>query len=688
MTKNYRLVLFLIEIAALAIVSYVCTGNIMNALSNMWFSSGLLMILLLSLIDQPFFSKDSNVFVNAVTAFLALMLVQKNHWGWIFWTFFGVTVYLLVSSYILMLLRENPLNKENKLIQFFSRLNHIVGKPQIIFSAFFLWGAFLEFGFHNTKAVPLFWYWFFVILIDTSSLAKYVAEIISMKKDELDTFAIGHILGVQGRNILLVKLFPPSKRKTVKVFNIIDYKLKSNREPGKGIIIDSYLLNEEQWIKVLKLDKELECIPSDKKTISEDICYAVDFQDEKDIPFLKSFIGVVTENSDVSKICFIYSSHITVETGMLVEIHLNGKKIIYQIFNGLTKQELLEEKNKSDMIVATAIQLGIWDSANNCFNKYGWVPPINTPVHILSNQESSALQDGFIELGNVPNTSFPIIMNVNTAISHHMAVLGVTGTGKSVFVRHLLKKYGELGNKKIFIVDFTGEHKRKFQNLTPFMSSTDEKTVYDNFVKINAELDKFPNQRNLSIIENSNSQIETIINNAINSFLHSKECIKIIELPDVQNSQNIFDFTKVLFKQIFKIAKENLDQTSFPQMCIVLEEAHTIIPEWNFASEASRNSQASMNAISQIALQGRKYNVGLLVIAQRTANVSKTILTQCNSIISFAEYDNTSVEFLTNYFGESVASILPTLKPRQAIAAGKAFSSTVPMIFQVPEIQE
>lgn len=123
-------------------------------------------------------------------------------------------------------------------------------------------------------------------------------------------------------------------------------------------------------------------------------------------------------------------------------------------------------------------------------------------------------------------------------------------------------------------------------------------------------------------------------------------------------------------------------------MCIVLEEAHTIIPEWNFASESSKNGQASMNAISQIALQGRKYNVGLLVIAQRTANVSKTVLTQCNSIISFTEYDKTSIDFLANYYGESIASILPTLKFRQAVAAGKAFSSTVPMIFEVPEIKD
>lgn len=688
MTKNYRLILFLIEIVALLVISHICTGSLMNALSNMWFSSGLMMILLLSLVDQPFFSKDSNVFVNAVTAFLALLLIDDDAKNWIFCFFLSVTLYLLISSYVLMLLRKNPINEEKNGVRFFSKFNHVIGRPQVLFSAFFLWGAFLEFGFNNSKVAPLFWYWLVVILVDTSSLTKIIVDAISNKKDEFDNSAIGNILGVQGRNILLVKLFPPNKRSSVKVYNIVDYKLKSNHEPGKGIIIDSYLLNEEQWIKVLKLDKELECVKPDSKKVSEDVCYAVDLQENNKIPFLKSFIGVVTENSDVSKICFIYSSHLVIETGMLVEVCVSGKKVIYQIFNGLTRQELLEEKNKSDMILATALQLGVWDAANNRFDKFGWVPPINTPVHILSEQVITPLSNGFVELGKVPNTSFPVIMDVDTAISHHMAVLGVTGTGKSVFVRNLLRKYEMHGNKKIFIIDFTGEHKKKFSCITPFASPADESTIYDCFNKINTEMEKFANQRNQSIIDSSNNKIETLIDASINSFISAQETIKIIELPDVQNSQNIFDFTRVLFKRIFKIAKDNLENAEFPKMCIVLEEAHTIIPEWNFASESSRNSQASMNAISQIALQGRKYNVGLLVVAQRTANVSKTVLTQCNSIISFTEYDKTSIEFLANYFGESMANILPTLKPRQAIAAGKAFSSTVPMIFQVPEIQE
>lgn len=135
---------------------------------------------------------------------------------------------------------------------------------------------------------------------------------------------------------------------------------------------------------------------------------------------------------------------------------------------------------------------------------------------------------------------------------------------------------------------------------------------------------------------------------------------------------------------MFHIAKT---QGNFgKRICIVLEEAHTVIPEWNFSGVSEKVSQPLLNSIAQIALQGRKYNVGLLVIAQRTANVSKTILTQCNTIISFQEFDKTSSEFLSNYFGQEISKSLPKLKFRQAIVAGKALKSNVPMIFEVPEL--
>ena len=293
MNKSYRLGLFAIELILLIIIAQICTGNCINAFSNLWFSSGLLMLILLSLIDQPFFSKDANIFVNAVTAFLALLIVETSSRDWIFWTFFGIVIYLLFSSYILMWLRKNPLNEENKFIQFLSRFNRFIGKPQVLFSAFFLWGAILQFGISNRESAPIFWYWLIVILLDTSSFSKFIVDLFMKKKEENFSSAIGTILGVQGRNVLLVKMFPLSQRKTVSIFEPVEFLLKSNKKNGKGIIIESYLLNEEQWAKILinstDLNKDLELF-GNKGKMSEDIVYKLDIPNDKKIPFLDTFI--------------------------------------------------------------------------------------------------------------------------------------------------------------------------------------------------------------------------------------------------------------------------------------------------------------------------------------------------------------------------------------------------------------
>lgn len=292
-------------------------------------------------------------------------------------------------------------------------------------------------------------------------------------------------------------------------------------------------------------------------------------------------------------------------------------------------------------------------------------------------------------VGYIPDTKYPVILNMDLAITHHMAILGVTGSGKSVFSRNLIRQYLTYNDTKIIIVDFTGEYAKAFSDIktSNIIEKKDEETIYEKFEIVNNELEKFPNQQNKNLIKESNDEITTILNRSLNTFISDQnQMVSIIELPDVSNSQNILEYTKRLFKELFKIAKDN--KGKMKKICIVLEEAHTVIPEWNFSGESNKSSQNVLNSIAQIALQGRKYNVGLLVIAQRTANVSKTILTQCNTVVSFQEYDKTSIDFLSNYFGDDMASVLPTLKFRRAIAVGKAFKSNVPMIFEVPNIEE
>jgi hypothetical protein len=112
--------------------------------------------------------------------------------------------------------------------------------------------------------------------------------------------------------------------------------------------------------------------------------------------------------------------------------------------------------------------------------------------------------------------------------------------------------------------------------------------------------------------------------------------------------------------------------------CIVFEEAHSLIPEWN--AVASEGDRVATNGTAKAILQGRKYGLGCLVITQRTANVTKSILNQCNSIFALRVFDATGMEFLKNYIGEDYAGVLSTLEDRHAVVFGRASSCRDPVL--------
>jgi hypothetical protein len=309
---------------------------------------------------------------------------------------------------------------------------------------------------------------------------------------------------------------------------------------------------------------------------------------------------------------------------------------------------------------------------------------MNTSVFLSENIDIVEHSENEIELGNIPDTNYPVVADAETLVTHHTAILGITGTGKSVFTRNLIKTISK-DNTKTIVVDLTGEYQEKINGIVEIVSSTNATQIFDSISKIYGENAKFANQRDQFIITSNEETISNLLYKEIKAFVDSQNYIGLFNIPDITNSDNILEYTKYFFKILFKYAKENVSNN---KICVVLEEAHTLVPEYNSMGVADNSSKATVNTIAQIALQGRKYNVGFIVVAQRTANVSKTVLTQCNSIISFQELDKTSNDFLSSYLGGEYLDALKNLKPRTAIAVGKAFKSVVPMIFEVPIINE
>jgi DNA helicase HerA-like ATPase len=250
-------------------------------------------------------------------------------------------------------------------------------------------------------------------------------------------------------------------------------------------------------------------------------------------------------------------------------------------------------------------------------------------------------------VGHLPLSNYPIHVDIHEVVTHHSAILGITGTGKTVLAYELIRKMIDTGIRVL---------------------------VFDVSCDYALDLAEIPNLTKLTKPSD------------VHAFLASTSMLGIAEFQPTTTS--LPSATAATVHEVLVWAKQHLQTQGFqkPQakICVVFEEAHSLIPEWN--SAGSPADKDHVNRTSQTILQGRKYGVGALVITQRTANITKTILNQCNTIFALQSFDQTGLEFLKNYIGEQYAYALSTLLKRQVVIFGKASSSRRPVIARLNEV--
>lgn len=109
---------------------------------------------------------------------------------------------------------------------------------------------------------------------------------------------------------------------------------------------------------------------------------------------------------------------------------------------------------------------------------------------------------------------------------------------------------------------------------------------------------------------------------------------------------------------------------------IALEEAQNYIPEKNKKDKES----ISKKVFERIAREGRKYGISLLVSSQRPFELSKTVLSQCNSFIIHRlqnPEDQKYVRQLVSSANEDILQQLPILPQQHAIIMGDAVRTPV-----------
>jgi nucleotidyltransferase len=114
---------------------------------------------------------------------------------------------------------------------------------------------------------------------------------------------------------------------------------------------------------------------------------------------------------------------------------------------------------------------------------------------------------------------------------------------------------------------------------------------------------------------------------------------------------------------------------SFP-IVIVLEEAQNYIPEINRKDRTS----ISKKVFERIAREGRKYGISLIVSSQRPSELSKTVLSQCNSFVIHRlqnPEDQKYVKQLVSAANEDILAQLPILPQQHAIIMGDAVRTPI-----------
>ena len=157
--------------------------------------------------------------------------------------------------------------------------------------------------------------------------------------------------------------------------------------------------------------------------------------------------------------------------------------------------------------------------------------------------------------------------------------------------------------------------------------------------------------------------------------------VKIIDFSEVPS-----DILPLIVSLVARLAF-SLQQWMVPEkrhpVALFCDEAHLYIPD---RSEGNAANDVSISIFERIAKEGRKYGVGLVVISQRPSEVNRTVLSQCNNLVSMrltnAEDQGVVRRLLPDSLG-GFSDLLPILDTGEALVVGDA--SLLPSRIRIAE---
>lgn len=691
-----------------------------NKLNLVLVTTGLALILS-SYISEPYFSKPVDVITRWTAIFLFIIGLNSNNYISLYkYWIIASGIFITISLTLILLHSWRRFEKQQRIaVDFICK----VSRPQIVFTILYFdivislfnnksaeYPVLIGFGFLLVINKPVIW-----IVEFTTSFFTKISSVTDNSK------FLGQIIGHESADLYKIEITAenPFKQKELKGKLVF---LENITNGIIGIILNERILLGKKWLDIITLrDTQNNTISFNLKSslplIGEksifsksNAVYLLDIESIQEglqeilnkNPIVANFdklIGIVWEGSTINKIRFnkLFSDQLQIERsigeGSIVQTKIAGKDVLYQIIDARTNEESLEYKDSHGFIIGTAQKLGKYINKTNELNTVKWLPEIYTPIFLLNPLETDYQVHNFI--GKLPNTNYGIpIKRYDELVTHNTAILGILGIGKSCLTFELLQKLINNTDVKIFCIDLTNQYSRE---LSLYLNKD---LIQDDFSPaIRSEIkDAIKTGNN----DNSKSwgnvpEYRKILSNELDIFIESQKRI-LVTNPDWHNVEkanseyrithntalSASEKTRIISEELFVKAKKQ-GESQDARYLIVFEEAHSLVPEWN--SVSNDGDKNATNGTAKVILQGRKYGLGSMVVTQRTANISKSILNQCNTIFALRVFDDTGKQFLENYIGSEYSNLLPTLEERHCIAIGKALKLKQPVIIELNDMK-
>lgn len=670
-------------------------------------------------LTEPYFTKPVEVIARWIAIFLFLIGLSEKLSLHLYWLIAcGVFIF---SAIVLIFL--HGIGKFEKYQRSFTDLICRLSRPEIVFTLLYF-DVVITFFRNKTLEYPILIGFGFLLAINRPVIVvvRFVAsQITNFKGKSERTEFLGQIIGYDSPDVYTVELSSDNSHSNKALVGKFVY-LDTVEGGILGAVIKERILLGKKWIDVISLrDRTNQRICYDltsvlplagEKTIfsKSNSVYLLDRKLDADATNLINespmasgldrLIGCVWEGSTINKIRFskLFSEEFlrthSIGEGSIIKTEIAGAEVLYQIIDGRTGEESLEHRDSHSYILGTAQKLGRYDEATKQLNTVKWLPENYTPIFLLDATETPYVPAD--NIGKLPNSNYGIpIQSPAELVTHNTAILGILGIGKSCLTFELIQKLVAQTEVKVFCIDLTDQYANELPKYVD--EALIEISISDDAHKKITAAIKTGNQDNTESWGNI-KEYKDILDVRLEEFCNGDKRILTMN-PDwhkVEAANAQFKIThnepltaaqkaRIMSERIFVQARSK-GETKDARYLIVFEEAHSLIPEWNSVSHDGDKNAA--NGTAKVILQGRKYGLGSFIITQRTANISKSVLNQCNTIFSMRIFDDTGKQFLENYIGSDYSNLLPTLEERHCVAIGKALKLKQPVVVELNDIQD